>query len=180
MRERAHAALAISHPQQNDIAARLSSSSGPQIKTETDELSALGGMTRLVERRVSPSPSYSGSSPASQAESPQPPPPLHARDSHHSFSEAANTWQNYGHVQQSYPDQYRMQQAHSQIDPPLMYSGQQQQDAPLDTMPEYYSYSSHSGYGMQMATQSPDITPPNHHYVLPADAWQNFVSQFKH
>jgi hypothetical protein len=72
-----------------------------------------------------------------------------------------------------------MQQTHTQIDTSMMYSGQQQ-GAHLEAMPNYYGYSSQTGYGMQIVTQSPDITPPNHHYALPADAWQNFVAQFKH
>jgi hypothetical protein len=175
LRERAHAALAMSHPQNSDVSARLSSSSGPQIKTETDELLALGGMTRLVERISSSSSSYSGSSPGSQSVSPQP--ASQAQDSHHSFSEAANTWQNYGPVQpQNYPDQYHMQHAHTQIDTSMMYSGQQQ-GTPMQAMPDYYGYSPQSGYGV---AQSPDITPAPNHYLLPADSWQNFMAQFKH
>jgi len=173
LRARAHAALATSHPQQSGATA------GPQIKTEADELSALGGMTRLVERRSSGSPSYSGSSPASQSASPQPLPPSQAQDAHHSFSEAANTWQNYGPVHQSYSDQYSMQQTHTQVDPSMMYNGQQH-GTPLETMPAYYGYTSQSGYAMQPIAQSPNMTPsPNHHYVLPADSWQNFIAQFK-
>lgn len=179
LRDRAHATLAISQSQHTDAATRLSMSSGPQVKTETDELSALGGMTRLVERRASASPSYAGSSPASQSESPQIPPPQ-AHHSQHSFTEAGHTWQNYGTVQQSYSDQYHMQQAHSQIDTSMMYSGQQQ-GTPLEATHGYYGYSPQSGYGgMQIAAQSPDITSsPNHHY-LPADSWHNLIAQFKH
>lgn len=179
LRDRAHATLAISQSQHIDATTRLSMSSGPQVKTETDELSALGGMTRLVERRASASPSYAGSSPASQSESPQIPPPQ-AHHSQHSFTEAGHTWQNYGTVQQSYSDQYHMQQAHSQIDTSMMYSGQQQ-GTPLEATHGYYGYSPQSGYGgMQIAAQSPDITSsPNHHY-LPADSWHNLIAQFKH
>jgi hypothetical protein len=173
LRERAHAALAISNPQHRDVSTRLSLSSGPQIKTETDELLALGGMTRLVER-VSSSSSYSGSSPGSQSGSPQPL-PSQPQDSHHSFGGVANTWQNFGPIQQNYPDQYHMQQAHTQIDT-MMYNGQQQ-GAPLETVSDYYGYSPQSGYGV---AQSSEITPSSNHYLLPADSWQNFMAQFKH
>ena len=71
LKERAHAALAASGQGLGGSSTRPVFLGAPQIKTEDDgelatELSVLGGMTRLVARRNTPSsPSYSASSPSS-------------------------------------------------------------------------------------------------------------------
>lgn len=167
---------------QGETATRLSFF-GPRIKSENDELSTLGGMTRLVPRKSSSSPSYTGSSPASQPSSPPPPPPSVPTETH-SFGEAANVWQNYNPMQQGYSDTaqpYPMQQTQSPIDVSLMYNAPPQ-NLPLEMMPEYYPYQSQGGgYGMQ-ALNSPALeasASPPHHYQLPVDSWQNFFSQYK-
>lgn len=179
LRERAHAALSNSH-HQGETATRLSFF-GPSIKSEADELSTLGGMTRLVSRRSPSSPSYSGSSPSSQPASP--PPPHSAAHDGPRFADAANAapWQHYSHIQQqTYPDHapspYQMQQDHQpQMDVSLMYNAAQ---VPLEAMPDYYGYPTNGGYNMQLL-QSPDesASPPQHY--LPVDSWQNFISQYK-
>jgi len=80
--------------------AKRSSLYGPKIKSETDELSALGGMTRLVARRSSSSPSVPGSSPPSQHSSP----PISMAETqspqtYFSPHDASASWQSYTHIQ---------------------------------------------------------------------------------
>ncbi|RDB15770.1 putative transcriptional regulatory protein C1F7.11c [Hypsizygus marmoreus] len=175
LRERAHAALNNTH-QQDETATRLSFF-GPSIKSENEELTTLGGMTRLVSRRSPSSPSYSGSSPASQPASP--PPPLSSQESAHNFVDAANVahWQHYSHIPQDYSTtatSYHMQQGPpTQVDVSLMYSGAQ---VPLEAMPEYYGYST-NGYNMQLLQSPDDMQSPQQY--LPVDSWQNFISQYK-
>ncbi len=69
----------------------------PKIKIE-DEISVLGGMTRLVARRSTTSPSVTAPSPTSQHSSPSIP------DSQHAYlplseSSSTSSWQNYTHIQ---------------------------------------------------------------------------------
>ncbi|KAF9460500.1 fungal-specific transcription factor domain-containing protein [Collybia nuda] len=181
LRERAHAALSnTGHQGQVETATRLSFF-GPRIKSENDELTTLGGMTRLVPRKSSSSPSYTGSSPASQPSSPPPPPSASAET--HSFGEAANAWQNYNPMQHGYSDTaqpYPMQQTQPQIDVSLVYNAPQ--NLPMDIMPDYYPYQPQgAGYGIQ-PLNSPSLdasASPPQHYQLPADSWQNFFSQYK-
>ncbi|KAG6864620.1 hypothetical protein C0991_008241 [Blastosporella zonata] len=165
LRERAHAALSNAQ-QQGENSTRLSFFS-PTIKSEVEELSTLGGMTRLVPRKSPSSPSYSGSSPASQ---PASPPPLSSIQDGLRFSEAVNSppWPQYNPIQQSLyptPPSYPMQQ-----DAPLMYGGQ---PAPMESMQDYYAYS-HTGYH-NMHLMSPQ--EESQHYMQPADSWHNFMSQ---
>lgn len=83
--------------QPSESATRLSFY-GPKIKSEVDELSALGGVTRLVSRRSSSSPSMSASSPQLQklasptlAES--------ATFLAAQTNEGPSSWHNYTHVE---------------------------------------------------------------------------------
>jgi len=179
LRERAHAALTNSH-EQGETATRLSFF-GPSIKSEADELSTLGGMTRLVARRSSSSPSYSGSSPASQ---PASPPPPHSAHDGPRFADTANTasWQHYNPMQQqqeAYPDpaaSYRMQQDPQQVDVSPTYGGPQ---VHMDHIPEYYGYPAYGAYhNMQLMPSPEDLSSPHQQY-LPVDSWQNFISQYK-
>lgn len=79
----------------------------PSIKTEegeiTTELSALGGLTRLVARRNTPSsPSYSASSPSSPDLNPPSPPTRHSSSigsSYGQMNDNSNAWQSYTHIQ---------------------------------------------------------------------------------
>ncbi|KAJ7636037.1 fungal-specific transcription factor domain-containing protein [Mycena polygramma] len=149
LKVRAHEALA--DPHRTESAAR----SAPKVKTEVDELAALGGGTRLVTRRTtSPStPSHSGSDPLSQPASPSPP----------VMVEAPNAWQSFPHVQQDYNNfpQYSLGPGMAQgYDSPPM----------VQSVPEYYPYT--GGYP---SPDEMDSTPiPDLSY-----SWQNFMSQFK-
>ncbi|EKM81972.1 hypothetical protein AGABI1DRAFT_70548 [Agaricus bisporus var. burnettii JB137-S8] len=69
LRERARAALSEKSSVSLQAEAARITGANPKIKSEVNELSALGGMTRLVARRSSQSPSYT-SSPVSQPASP--------------------------------------------------------------------------------------------------------------
>ncbi|EAU90340.1 hypothetical protein CC1G_09022 [Coprinopsis cinerea okayama7 len=92
----------------NDPASRLAFFS-PPIKTEetemTMELSALGGMTRLVARRTTPSsPSCSTSNPSSPSQQPSSPPisaQTNVMSPYTPLSDASSSssWQNYTHIQ---------------------------------------------------------------------------------
>ncbi|KAF5383588.1 hypothetical protein D9615_003709 [Tricholomella constricta] len=176
LRDRALAVLTNTHPQ-GETVAKLSFF-GSSIKSEADELSTLGGMTRLVARRSSSSPSYSGSSPASQPASPPPPPS--AQDGSR-FADAANTasWQNYNSMQQqqAYMEpspSYQMQQDTQQVDVSLMY-GQVQ----MEPMPDYYAYSTHEPYHNMQLLPPPSEESSPHQQYLPNVAWSNFVNQYK-
>ncbi|KAF5336144.1 hypothetical protein D9611_006191 [Ephemerocybe angulata] len=110
----AHAALANSSQTPGESSSRSSFFGAPSIKTEDDnestsELSALGGMTRLVARRGTPSsPSYSASNPSSpnlnpstspsrlNTHTPSAGPPSSASSSSYgpSMNDTASAWHN--------------------------------------------------------------------------------------
>ncbi|KAJ7035697.1 fungal-specific transcription factor domain-containing protein [Mycena alexandri] len=126
-----------------------------KVKTEPDELAALGGGTRLVTRRATSStPSRSGSDPTSQPASPSPP----------IMVESPHAWQGFAHVQTDYNNfpQYTLGPGTAQsYDSPAM----------AQTIPEYYPYS-------PVGFPSPD----DMNVPIPEDltySWQNFMSQFK-
>ncbi|KAJ6591842.1 fungal-specific transcription factor domain-containing protein [Mycena vulgaris] len=150
---KAHAHEALINPDSNytDSATR----SAPKVKTEVDELAALGGGTRLVTRRATSSPSTpsrSASDPASQPASPSPP----------VMVESPHAWQGFAHVQQDYNDfpQYSIGPgtAPTYDSPGLM-----------QTAPEYYQYAPVGYPGVQDMAPVPDLNY----------SWQNFMSQFK-
>ncbi|KAJ6581244.1 fungal-specific transcription factor domain-containing protein [Mycena capillaripes] len=153
LKVRAHEELAHPDPHASDSATR----SAPRIKTEVDELAALGGGTRLVTRRATSSPStpsHSGSDPISLPASPSPP----------IMVEAPQAWQGFPHVQQDYNNfpQYTLGPGMTQTyDSPVM----------VQSVPEYYPYTP-AGYP---SPDDMDNTPiPDLTY-----SWQNFMSQFK-
>ena len=76
---------------QSENLARLSYP-GPKIKSEIDELSTLGGMTRLVARR-------SPSSPASETSSVTKHPSPSTRSVFLTPPDSSTAWQNYTHIQ---------------------------------------------------------------------------------
>ncbi|KAJ7050558.1 fungal-specific transcription factor domain-containing protein [Mycena amicta] len=107
LKSRAHEALMTPNPRILDPTFPLSP---PKVKTEMDEIAALGGATRLVKRRTtssSPSsPSYSGhSDPTSQPASPSPPLAI----------DSPQSWTGFGQLQPeySYP-QYSLVPANGQ------------------------------------------------------------------
>ncbi|KAJ7132086.1 fungal-specific transcription factor domain-containing protein [Mycena epipterygia] len=151
LKVRAHETLVSPDSHNIDSATR----SAPKVKTEVDELAALGGGTRLVTRRTtSPStPSRSGSDPTSQPASPSPP----------IMVESPHAWQGFTHVQQDYNDF-----PHYSIGSPTT----QTYESPVMMQPEYYPYASPVGYSTaddMMSGTVPDLTY----------SWQNFMSQFK-
>ncbi|KAG6888567.1 hypothetical protein C0995_007356 [Termitomyces sp. Mi166 len=171
LRERAHAALSNS-PQQGENGTRLSFFS-PTIKSETEELTTLGGMTRLVSRKSPSSPSYSGSSPASQ---PASPPPQTSPQDTLRFPETVNStpWQHYTPIPQSGYTEASSSYAMQQDMPYNMYSSPQ---TPMEPMHDYYAYPQPSYHNMHMLSPVQD-DPPHHHYMQPAESWQNFVLQY--
>ncbi|KAG5715994.1 hypothetical protein E4T56_gene2317 [Termitomyces sp. T112] len=169
LRERAHA-TSTNSPQQSQSVTRLSFLS-PTIKSETEELTTLGGMTRLVPRKSPSSPSYSGSSPASQ---PASPPPLPSPQDSLRFEPVNSApWQPYSPIHQSgYADMspsYTMQQ-----DMPYMYGSQQ---SPMEPIHDYYGYSQPGYHNMHMLSPAQEDTS-HQHYMQPAESWHNFVSQY--
>ncbi|KAJ7880285.1 fungal-specific transcription factor domain-containing protein [Mycena olivaceomarginata] len=155
LRARAHEALSNSGTDlhNNGSAPRLA----PKIKTEIDELAALGGGTRLVTRRgASSTPSRSGSDPSSQPASPSPP----------ILVESPHTWQGFSQMQQQ--QDYNFPQY--SLGPGV---AQQPYDSQaMVQTPEYYSTGAYGGYSSpdEMGnTGIPDLTY----------SWQNFMSQFK-
>ncbi|KAF8159767.1 fungal-specific transcription factor domain-containing protein [Crassisporium funariophilum] len=195
LRERAHQALAnTSLPLQTETATRLSYY-GPRIKSEVNELSTLGGLTRLVSRRSSSSPSLSAPSPPSQNSSPR---AVAESQQYLSPSDAVsgNNWQNYTHIQNfnvniNVGDYYSNSgpvTPISQAPPPpppemsMLYQlpnhmQQQHQYTEMGQQEAYYhgyasTYNANGGYMMQMV--SPD--QPAHDLQ---DSWQNLMAQFK-
>ncbi|KAJ7695125.1 fungal-specific transcription factor domain-containing protein [Mycena rosella] len=153
LKTRAHEALTSPDSRHPDLGMR----SAPRVKTEVDELAALGGATRLVTRRATSSPSTpsrSASDGASQPASPSPP----------IMVESPHAWQGFSHIQQDYNDfpQYSL----SPITAPAY-------EAPayeMQTVPEYYQYPvEYSNEQDMVNVPVPDLTY----------SWQNFVSQFK-
>ncbi|KAJ6485930.1 fungal-specific transcription factor domain-containing protein [Mycena sanguinolenta] len=124
----------------------------PKVKTEIDELAALGGGTRLVTRRATSStPSRSGSDPTSLPASPSP----------SILVESPRAWQGFSQVQTEYNfPQYTLA--------PQPYDDTQM----MAQNAEYYPT---GGYGypspdeMGSTGSIPDLTY----------SWQNFMSQFK-
>ncbi|KAF7356822.1 putative transcriptional regulatory protein C1F7.11c [Mycena venus] len=148
LRARAHEALSNPALQNMDSVTRVA----PKVKTEIDELAALGGGTRLVTRRTTSSPSRSGSDPTSQPASPSPP----------IMVESPHAWQGFSQVQQEYNfPQYSLVPGVAQ---------------PYDSQvmvqtPEYYPT---GGYGYSSPDEMGGTPLPDLTY-----SWQNFMSQFK-
>ncbi|KAJ7257895.1 fungal-specific transcription factor domain-containing protein [Mycena haematopus] len=129
--------------------------SAPKVKTEIDELAALGGGTRLVTRRATSStPSRSGSDPTSLPASPSPP----------ILIESPQAWQGFSQVQPEYDfPQYSLGPGVAQA-----YDDSQMMAQNADYYPPGgYGYPSPDEMGSTGSI--PDLTY----------SWQNFISQFK-
>lgn len=179
---------------------------GPKIKSEVDELSALGGMTRLVSRRSSSSPSVSASSPISQHSSPPSnvPPDSQIFLSQPEPSTTPNSWQNYTHIQnfnvninmgEYYPNSLPVTPDPSQnqgdmylYQMPQHIQHQQQQPhvvgMNMNAQQSYFAGGYGPGYGngqyMPMSgqmTPASELTTPGPHDLQ--ESWQNFVAQYK-
>ena len=189
---------------QSETATRLSFY-GPKIKSEVDELSALGGMTRLVSRRSPSSPSLS--SPTSQHSSPPNVPESQVYPTPPQEPSNSTSWQSYTHIQNLNvninmgPNDYfsnnipvspevpqeemtmlyqmpHMQQQHQQV-----HQHQHRlQGIPMDTgphNPSYYGngYSHGYGNGYLVSHLGPRTrTPPTHDFQ---DSWLNFMAPYK-
>ncbi|KAH9479634.1 putative transcriptional regulatory protein C1F7.11c [Psilocybe cubensis] len=196
LRERAQMANS-NLPLQPENATRLSFY-GPKIKSEVDELSTLGGMTRLVSRKSSGSPSVSAPSPPSHHSSPSNLAESQIYLANPPEQSNANAWQNYTHIQNfnvniNMGDYYpNGATADPQGDMSLLYQipnhslQQQPQSMSLDMNhghhhQSYYS-NSYGGYGngnqfmMSHMTASPELTTPTHDMQ---ESWQNLMAQYR-
>ncbi|KAJ3994298.1 fungal-specific transcription factor domain-containing protein [Lentinula boryana] len=182
LKERAHAVLA------GIVAAGSPLSSGsPPIKSEEDELAALGGMTRLVPRKPSSAPStpsYSGSSPKSDPASPSPVQSTIPEQSPYHSPDQTTTWQY--PIGQEYAEQSQYPHYSPEADSSMRYSDPHLQHgiSPMNGMTDpYFGYSNTQYYrpeyenafngGLQNAG---DFNLP----VETGDSWHNLVaSQYK-
>jgi hypothetical protein len=200
LRERAYVANGNILPQ-SETADRLPYP-GPKIKSEIDELSTLGGMTRLVERR-SPSSSASEASPGMKPLSPRSNSQVYlSPDS----SMTSTAWQNYTHIQNFnvninmsdgyYPHTSNPATPVPQVDMSMLYQipnhVQQPQQKPgmqMEPMASdmYYNYQQSQYSGGYMTS------PQSHHMASGHDvsarqgppmydmndSWQNFMAPYK-
>lgn len=168
---------------------------GPKIKSEIDELSTLGGMTRLVSRG-SPS---SSSSVASETS----PPTKHKSPSNRSDSqvylsppESSTAWQNYTHIQNFnvninmndgyYPHSDNPATPVPQADMSMVYhhNNMQQQNQGMQmelSGDNYYSYQqSHygSGGGGYMGSHMGHQAQGSPIYDV-SESWHNFMAPYK-
>ncbi|KAG5637686.1 hypothetical protein H0H81_003602 [Sphagnurus paluster] len=175
--DRAYAALPNSqHQRENGTRSPIFGVTS--IKTETaDELSTLGGMTRLVTRGTPSSPSYSESSPASASQA-SPPPTTHDGPR---FADVASapTWQHYTPVQQQHQQQhtyvepsspYHLEDTVRQTDLSHIYAGQ---------VPgtDFYGYPMFDYHGMNLMTSPTDNSAGQYMQPNLNLVWQNFADQ---
>lgn len=204
LRERARSTLSSAHQSLPSETATRLSFFGPKVKSEVDELSALGGMTRLVARRSPSSPLYTAPSP--NPRNSRTPPPLKESNSYPAPPvDNTNSWQNYTHIQnfnvninvgdpyasaypvttptpqhQDMPLIYPHHQLQSQTQQQHQYHHQQGGGLPLEvTGPEYYGYALSNGYPTSsmhhQMISSPEVTTPPHDLH---DSWHNFMAQY--
>lgn len=174
--------MSNSQPQVSTETATRLSYFGPSVKREVDELAALGGMTRLVPRKSSSTPStpsYSASSPSSQPPTSTPPPP---DSTYHPVADTPSSWHEYTHVQDfntfsSYP----AVPGPLRNDISLRYANSESSMG-LDALPEY-----HAGYEVPSLRgtfgQFPQVMQGGGDIITstadPHASWQNFMAQFK-
>ena len=178
---------------QSESVARLSYS-GPQVKSEIDELSTLGGMTRLVERR-SPSTSATETSYVVKHASPS------SRSDTQVFltPHDSSAWQNYTHIQNFnvninmsdgyYPHNSNPTTPVPQMDMSMLYQlpnhmqqplkqGMQMEPMASDT---YYSYQQQPQYSGGYVAPQPQHMGTGHQGPMcdVNDPWQNFMAPYK-
>ena len=197
LRERAHVANGNILPPES--AARLSYP-GPKIKSEIDELSTLGGMTRLVSRR-SPSTSASETSFVAKHSSPS------TRTDSQVFltpPDSSTAWQNYTHIQNFnvninmsdgyYPHTSNPPTPVPQVDMSMLYQLPSHMQQPLKQGMQMEPMASDPYYSYQQQQQQQQqysggyMTPQPQHmasgHQAPAmcdmnDPWQNFMAPYK-
>ncbi|KAF5355307.1 hypothetical protein D9758_005988 [Tetrapyrgos nigripes] len=184
LRERARIALSTPRsPQTMEPGPR-----SPPIKKEEEGLAALGGMTRLVPRKSSSTPStpsYSSSSPISQSASP---PPLRTTSNGSSYQPMTGNgtnWSTYPSQTADYNvEQYSGQhysQGSVQPESPTSYDMHQAQHLTLDAMPEYYGYSNIPSYQSEYSQYNSAMSGSND-FLMPSDvtdSWHNLMAQYK-
>ena len=185
---------------QSESSARLSYP-GPKIKSEIDELSTLGGMTRLVARR---SPSSSASETSSVTKHPSP----STRSGSQVFltpPDSSTAWQNYTHIQNFnvninmsdgyYPHTSNPATPVPQVDMSMLYQlpnhmqqslkqGMQMEPMASDT---YYNYQQQPQYSGGYMTPQPQHMASSHDMSGRQgppmcdvnDPWQNFMAPYK-
>ncbi|KAG7093834.1 hypothetical protein E1B28_007473 [Marasmius oreades] len=191
LKDRAHAALNNNGLKQDHT--RFSSDvNSPPIKAEEDELAGLGGMTRLVSRKKSTSPSspYSTASAESPPTSSSSPPPAF---------QAISLPGSTGSPEWSYPlqeqlpathySQYPTHEVTHSTSPVLPYHyPQTQHNMTLESMSDYYGYHGQGTTTPMRTEYSPyngfDSHSPNDQYMIPtqdiSDSWQNLMAQYRH
>ncbi|KAF9078127.1 fungal-specific transcription factor domain-containing protein [Rhodocollybia butyracea] len=176
LKERAHAALTGNI----SIASPISLSSPSTIKSEEDELAALGGMTRLVPRKMSSTPStpsYSGSSPKSDPASPSPIQNSITEQGYPSPDQTTN-WQ--------YPTEYPEHQYRpysQETNSSMTYNGPQQ-GIPMAGMtdPYYVGYPNAAQYYRPEYENAFSAVQNTGDFSLPVetgDSWRNLMSQYE-
>jgi hypothetical protein len=189
LEERAHAALTGSPGTNNMVGSPTSPSSPPVVvKSEEEELAALGGLTRLVPRKVSSTPStpsYSGSSPRSDPASPSPiQTTIPEQGPYLSPNHAdATTW-HYPNSGQEYPDQqypqYSQEPAQS-----MSYNANAQHHGipPMNGVVDpYFSSYANTPYYRPEFENTFNGGGVQNDYNIPSetgDAWQNLLAQYK-
>ncbi|KAF9078142.1 hypothetical protein BDP27DRAFT_1310847 [Rhodocollybia butyracea] len=171
LKERAHAALAGNI---NISISPISLSSPSTVKSEEDELVALGGMTQLVSRKMPSTPSYSGSSPKSDPASPSPIQNSIPEQGYPSPDQMTN-WQ--------YPTEYSEYQYQQYTNPSMTYNDPQQ-GIPMAGMtdPYYVGYPNAAQYYRPEYENAFNAVQNAGDFSLPVetdDSWRNLMSQYE-
>ncbi|KAF9059484.1 hypothetical protein BDP27DRAFT_1238729 [Rhodocollybia butyracea] len=168
LKERAHAALAGNI---NISISPISLSSPSTVKSEEDELVALGGMTQLVSRKMPSTPSYSGSSPKSDPASPFPIQNFIPEQGYPSPDQMTN-WQ--------YPTEYSEHQYQQYTNPSMTYNDPQQ-GIPMAGMTDPY-YPNAAQYYRPEYENAFNAVQNAGDFSLPVetdDSWRNLMSQYE-
>ena len=185
---------------QNEAVNRLSYP-GPKIKSEIDELSTLGGMTRLVERR-SPSSSASEASPGMKHSSPRVDSQVYLTPPDSAMT--STSWQNYTHIQNFnvninmndgyYPQNSSPATPVPQVDMSMLYQLPNHMHQPKPGMQMepmgsdmYYNYQQSQYSGGYTSNPHPHHMAPGHDMSARQgppmydvnESWQNFMAPYK-
>ncbi|KIK61560.1 hypothetical protein GYMLUDRAFT_96415 [Collybiopsis luxurians FD-317 M1] len=187
LKERAHAALAASR-NGSMAGSPLSAGSPPSIKAEDDELAALGGMTRLVPRKMSSAPStpsYSGSSPKSDPASPSPIQTTIPEQGAYHSPDQTTTWQ-YPVSGQEYTADQHYSQYSQESDRTMAYTNSQQPGiSPINGMSDpYFGYTNNQYYPNRAEYENSFHNGAMQNvgdFAMPeiTDSWHNLMAQYK-
>ncbi|KAH7873029.1 fungal-specific transcription factor domain-containing protein [Lentinula edodes] len=184
LKERAHAVLTGSATPGSPL-----SSGSPPVKSEEDELAALGGMTRLVPRKPSSAPStpsYAGSSPKSDPASPSPIQSTIPEQSPYHSPDQTTAWQ-YPLPSHEYTEHSQYPHYSPEADTSMRYNEPQLQHgiSPMNGMTDPYfgGYSSSQYYRPDFDNAFQNGLRNAGDFNLPVetgDSWHNLVaSQYK-